>query len=183
MKFVFTHCFYEKFQAPNASEITAAIQEDLFSTPEVQQDWQNVCNLKTFDLDPEKYLPLIEPSLKIFLNGIGFKEFPQLTTFTPWANCYTRNCFQETHHHSAHDLVCVYFPRIEENYAKFYLYDRHGVEVSEAWKKLGKIESLYTPDIQSGDIMFFPGYMLHGVGCHRSDEVRTSFSMNFNFNL
>ena len=39
------------------------------------------------------------------------------------------------------------------------------------------------PKIESGDIIFFPGHMLHGVTPHESDEVRITMSANFDLKV
>ena len=46
---------------------------------------------------------------------------------------------------------------------------------------LGKIldyDCDHSVQLKAGDIMFFPGYMLHGVSPHKSDIIRKTLSFN-----
>ena len=91
--------------------------------------------------------------------------------------------FQETHDHLQYDFSCVFFPTVKENFSQFYFYNRYANSVSKSWFNLLNIPSSWNPAIESGDIIFFPGSMLHAVSPHKSDEVRKTLSCNFDFDL
>ena len=47
-------------------------------------------------------------------------------------------------------------------------------------KQLLQYDNTHHVDYEAGEVIFFPGHMLHGVTPHKSDEVRKTFSVNFN---
>jgi len=66
-----------------------------------------------------------------------------------------------------------------EGYSQFYFLDRH-VDLSTTWRYvLSNTEQSHIPKIEAGDIIFFPGHMLHGVSPHKHDNVRKTLSCNF----
>jgi len=65
-----------------------------------------------------------------------------------------------------------------EGYSQFYFLDRH-VDLSSVWKRVLPLEQTHIPKIEAGDILFFPGHMLHGVSSHKHDNIRKTLSCNF----
>jgi len=180
MRTLFNNSFYSQFQAPNASEIIDALENE--EQHIVQLSWANLCNVKTLGLHSKKYLPLIQPSLEIFFSDLNLPQV-KYYMWDPWMNHYSRGGFQELHDHPKHEFVCVFFPNVGEDFGKFYFYDRNHIQVSNTWKDLTNFSERWIPDVKPGDIMFFPGHILHAVSPHNSDVVRKSFSANFNLIL
>ena len=177
---IFDHnCFFVKFKAPNQEELTNFVlnKEEVYYS----FDWAKHCGVNTISCTWQETMELFRPSVNEFANHIG-KTF-NWTIYNPWINCYERNGFQEIHDHSRSDFSCVFFPEVSENFSEFHFYDRYGNSLSTNWLKLfGGIQS-WNANVQSGDIIFFPGTMLHGVSPHKSDKVRKTLSCNFDFDL
>ena len=64
------------------------------------------------------------------------------------------------------------------NFAEFYFVDRIIDPTPHSLKKLLKMEDLWYPEVNKGDIVIFPAHMLHGVSPHKSDVVRKTLSFN-----
>ena len=177
---IFDHnCFFVKFKAPNQEELTNFVlnKEEVYYS----FDWAKHCGVNTISCTWQETMELFRPSVNEFANHIG-KTF-NWTIYNPWINCYERNGFQEIHDHIKFDFSCVFFPEVEEKFGKFYFYDRYGNSLGSAWSKLMNPVTMWYPEIQSGDIIFFPSTILHGVSPHKSDKVRKTLSCNFDFDL
>ena len=62
--------------------------------------------------------------------------------------------------------------------------DRYNVTASNKLLRCLKYNELnegdkWTPEYKAGQVLFFPGTMLHGVTPHKSDVVRETLSCNF----
>ena len=146
----------------------------------VQFPWADACELKTISCPWQEIGELIEPSVEMFSKELG-KPF-RYGYGNGWINCYERGSFQEIHCHQESDFVSVFFPQEQEDgFAEFYFYDRYGNSLSPKWKEVFDCETTWAPDISPGDIVFFPGNVLHGVSVHRSDKIRKTFSCNYKF--
>ena len=175
MEFLFSNSFYSKFQAPNAGELISTLEMD--EGENVKYSWSDMCNVKTYRLSTEKYLPILKPSIELFARNAAIGEL-NYYMWDPWINFYSRNGFQELHDHSNHDIVCVFFLDTGTDFSEFYFYNRNHIQWSFNWRTLMELSDRFVPTIRKGDIMFFPGHMLHGVSPHRSDKVRRTLSFN-----
>lgn len=173
------HCFFVKFKAPNHQELTDFVlnKEEVYH----QYDWTEICEINTIKCTWQETIQLLTPSVNQFASSIG-KSF-KWTIYNPWINCYQKGQFQEIHDHLQYDFSCVFFPKVEENFSQFYFYNRYANSLSKSWLNLFGGVSSWDPIVESGDIIFFPGTLLHGVTPHKSDEVRKTLSCNFDFDL
>ena len=171
--------FFVQFKAPNCEELKKFVlnKEETYT----KFTWAEDCDVKTISCKWEETLELLRPSIDKFSESIG-KSF-KWRIYPPWINSYEKGGFQEIHDHVKFDFSCVFFPEIEEEFGKFYFYDRHGNSLGPAWSKLINPVTRWYPDIQSGDIIFFPSVILHGVSPHKSDKTRKTFACNFDFDL
>ena len=177
---IFGHnSFYVKFKAPNHEQLTNFV----LNKEENYDDfgWTRNCELHTILCKWQETTDLFQPSVHKFSESIG-KKF-SCTLYDPWINCYKRNSFQEIHDHSRYDIACVFFPEVKEDFSKFFFYDRFGSTMSKSWVYIFDGPTNHYPSIESGDILFFPGNMLHGVTPHKSDTVRKTISCNLNFDI
>ena len=175
--FSYNH-FYCKFKAPNAEDLIKYVLE--VDKNYTKQEWQNDCELDTISCKWQDTMPLYEPSLQKFADLIEHQF--EYTMFDPWINHYKRGHFEEVHDHVPHDFSSIFFVNTGENFAKFYFFNRHSNSLPSNWKMMNFFDTFY-PNIESGDIMFFPSTELHGVTAHRSDVVRKTLSCNFNFRM
>ena len=169
--------FFVIFKAPNAEELIEYVsqKEEIFET----QDWQFDCKLKTINCDWDEFLPLLAPSVQEFANHLG-KPF-EYKMYDPWINYYAKGFFQETHDHRYVDFASVFFPNAGENFGKFYFKNRDSTSLSPNWC-IYDFPDVFYPDIEAGDIMFFPANELHGVSVHNSDVIRKTLSCNYKIN-
>lgn len=169
--------FFIKVTPPNIDEIISKVENLEVGDSELQdKDWGTNCIVKTTSLDRDEWRPILNPCLKQFCGQIGWNGGVQ--TDYPWVNFYKRNYFQEVHRHVNCDFASVLFLNSGENFARFYFQNRMMGFVPPLIEKLAHISDAWYPDIEPGDMFFFPSYLLHGVSPHLSDEVRKTLSFN-----
>jgi len=179
--------FYWRYEIPNFDEFLSKIEtyteKDVDNT---KFNWGSSCESDKILLAPEDWQSLVQPSVDLLSKDIcrhfRYEKFPyQYDMVTnPWINFYKRNQYQEIHNHVENSLVCVMFFNKGPDFSSFYFYDRNNTCLDENTKKLLQYQNIHHVDYQAGDVIFFPGHMLHGVTPHKSDEVRKTFSVNFN---
>ena len=177
MNHIFKANFYTKYQAPNADELINKINsytEDSINNAEFS--WGNKSSSDKIPLKWQDYLELLAPSVQLFANEfeVGFNY----TLYDPWVNLYKRGDHQEVHNHPTH-LASVFIANDGEGFSQFYFLDSYNYTLtSTPLGELLKYNSQHTSKLKAGDIMFFPGYMLHGVTPHKSDVIRKTLSFN-----
>jgi hypothetical protein len=172
--------FYIQFKAPNADELISYVMNK--EEEYIEMPWAKKCKLKTIDCPCQEIKELIEPSINLFGDTLG-KPF-RYQYGDGWINCYERDFFQEIHDHADHaDFSSVFFPQDQEdNFGKFYFFDRHNNSLNAKWKQIfDTLTPLWEPYVSAGDIIFFPSNVLHAVSLHRSDKVRKTLSFNYQF--
>tara|TARA_B100000945_G_scaffold69362_1_gene52584 strand:+ start:915 stop:1478 length:564 start_codon:yes stop_codon:yes gene_type:complete len=175
----FNSNFFYKFQAPNAEEFIKEIQS--CSTEYVNNSlfsWGENSDSDKVPVDSELGRCLVKPSVDFLLEEIGVKVSPKYDK--PWINLYSRGQYQEIHDHNDFDFASVFFSNHGDDFSNLYFYDRNSGNLSRGVRKIMKSISTYKINITAGDIIFFPGHMLHGVSPHKSDIVRKTFAINFN---
>ncbi len=173
INFLFGSSFYLKFKAPESESIIDCLDKHLLNTSNSQLEWGKRCDVNTTILRWQDFIDLYKPSLDIVSKKLN-TEF-NFTMYDPWINIYKLGQFQEIHDHSDNDMSCVFF---KSNCDEFYFYDRNSISLSRSMKKLLNYGDSYTIKAKSGDIMFFPSHMLHGV-CPSKIPDRTTMSVNF----
>ena len=168
--------FFVQFQAPNADELTSYVMNK--SENYTDFDWAQSCQVQTINCPWEETDQLIGLSVQKFSDSLR-------TSFSyifhdPWINCYERGSYQEIHSHQGLDFVSVFFPQEQEDgFGQFYFYDRNSNFLTQNWQKVFNFSEVWIPNISSGDIIFFPSTVLHGVKPHQSDKIRKTLSCNF----
>ena len=176
---IFPSNFYILFKAPNADELNSFIESDVNEEYRWYPKWSESCNVKTYQLNSNKYLPLLQPSFEVF--GTNFNNRFTIDIEDPWLNEYERGSFQEMHSHQC-DFACVYFINSGSNFSQFNFYDRNNVNLSPICQTITDYQYQFKPSISAGDIIFFPGHLLHYVSPHESDVIRKTFSVNLHLN-
>lgn len=173
INFLFGSSFYLKFQAPNSKQIIDSINEHTLNVSTSELEWGKRCDVNTVILNWKDFINLYKPNLDIVSDRLNSKF--NFTMYDPWINLYKTGQFQEIHDHSDNDMSCVFFKSSGD---EFYFYDRNSINLSRSMKKLLNYGDSYTVRAESGDIMFFPSHMLHGV-CPSKTLERTTMSVNF----
>ena len=176
MKHLFKSKFYIKFKAPNSEQLNSKIEEvSLDRIDNDSFDWGYGCLVDKIALTIDDWMNLYIPSLDIFSKELNYGGGMNL--LNPWLNVYTRNYYQEIHDHPA-DFSCVYYPDMQEGFSQFYFRDRHNTDLPERLQTVLNYKDTEIVDVEPGDILFFPGHMLHGVSPHKSDVMRKTLSTN-----
>ena len=180
LNYVFSTSLYWKFKAENYEALNSYI-DSLELTDDKDFAWGFNCRSKKRDVEQKDLVELLYPNLLKLSDIIGRTLDISLTE--SWLNFYEKGDFQEVHSHSNRDLVMIYFPKVKSDYSKFYLYDRNEHMFAPELAMILGYKNIYYPKIMSGDIMFFPGNMLHAVTPHNSDEIRKTLSANFHVQI
>lgn len=172
MKTLFNDHFYWKFPAPNPEDLSDFIWDlnQYDSAP-----WDKLCSVKTLQIQTD-ITGLMLPSIEILSKEIGAKLSVRMNR--PWVSEYARGDHQEVHDHNDCDFVGVFFPDYLEGFSQFYFVNR-GVNLSRPMQDLLGETNPHIVDVTAGDVIFFPGHMLHGVSTHKHDLIRRSLSCNF----
>lgn len=173
INFLFGSSFYLKFQAPNSKQIIDSINQYTLDTLTSEMEWGKRCDVNTVVLNWKNFIDLYKPNLDVVSDKLNSKF--NFTMYDPWINFYKTGQFQEIHDHSDNDMSCVFFKSSGD---EFYFYDRNSINLSRSMKKLLNYGDSYTVKAESGDIIFFPSHMLHGV-CPSKTLERTTMSVNF----
>lgn len=177
----FSSCIYWKFNIPNFDEL-----RDYVDTKEnvnnLEQKWSKDCKVDTISLDLNECQHLFRPSFKLFYK-FAFDKSANIQMHNPWINLYKKDYFQEIHDHKT-DISSVFFINDGEDFSKFYFYNRYGNNISNKLSYLMNSENeefvdKHIPHYKQGEVIFFPGTMLHGVTPHKSDVIRKTVSCNF----
>ena len=169
---IFSQSFYWKFQAPNKEELSTFVLAQESGDP---VPWGKLCSVKMTQI-LDDILPMMQPSINKFCEEVDQRMLMSMNR--PWVSHYEKGDYQEPHDHNDCDVVGVFFPEYLEGYSQFYFLDRH-VDLSSVWKRVLPTEQTHIPKIEAGDILFFPGHMLHGVSSHKHDNIRKTLSCNF----
>ena len=169
---IFNDHFYWKFKAPNKKQLTQFI----YSLDQCEDaPWGELCSVTNLSIT-EDIFDLLQPSLVIL--GQEVEARMTVSMNRPWVSQYVRGDFQEAHDHNDCDFVGVFFPEYKEGYSKFYFIDR-GVNLRKPIMDLMGVRNNHIVDVEGGDIIFFPGHMLHGVSKHDHNDTRRTLSCNF----
>ena len=174
--------FYWKYDIPNFEEL----KEYVDSHTEInnhRMGWADQCLVDTTFIKSSKFVKYIKPSLDLFLKEAFYSNIT-LNAQYPWINYYKEGYFQEIHDHKT-DIASVFFLNDGEGFSEFYFYNRYNNLASNALMAALDDGDLnrgdkWTPKYKAGQVLFFPGTMLHGVTPHKSKVLRKTLSCNFN---
>lgn len=178
---------YFHYKVQNHQQFKKYLLSNYSSDPaESPSNWN--CNVKSLSIDANDIVPYLTPVLKEFCKELDKK----LNFFVKdsWLNFYNQNDFQEIHGHSADaQLSMVYFVNYNPvTDGKFYFFNRNYTDrelskFSTLIDKFQAVMSNWYPNIEEGDILIFPSYLLHGVRPHESNTQRITLAVNFTFEV
>lgn len=179
---VFPTVYYWKYDIPNFKELKEYVKSKRDETNDIKQPWTKGCLVDTTFIDKVDFVDILKPSIDL-LTGEAFREPANINSGYPWINRYKRGYHQEIHDHKT-DIASVFFLNDGKGFSEFYFYNRYNVTASNRLMKVLKYNELnegdkWTPEYKAGQVLFFPGTMLHGVTPHKSDVVRETLSCNF----
>ena len=176
---LFNYNFFVKFQAVNKDIFI----EKLESLPQTVDNckWSSKCNVSVTNIESDTSFELLSPNLNELSRLLG-RTFSYRVNDS-WLNTYDLGSYQEIHDHIPADISCVFFLNHGKDFSEFYFRDRNNVDVSYNLRTLMEFCDLWTPEVDAGDIIFFPSNLLHGVSQHKSKTQRKTFSSNIHLTL
>lgn len=142
---------------------------------EADFEWQE-CQTDFFSSSKGSYLDewydIIKEDLEHVLPGFGL-PFSSLDKWELWSQKYKKGDRHSPHNHGFGNLSAVLyveFDPLEHTSTAFY------PPFPDPF--FGNISTAVLPDIQEGDIIFFPATLVHEAPPHYSDKVRTIMSFN-----
>jgi len=175
----FPRNFYIKFEIPNYNELLKFCEQKT-EVNNKKFTWGADCNLDRVPLDAEETSSIIEPSIQQFAKILG-KDFG-CHLLDPWINYYTRGSYQEVHSHSDNDFASVFLLNDGKGFSQFYFYNEVAMAESRWNHVVPEIaDSQIDPMLKKGEVIFFPGWLQHGVTSHKSDAIRKTLACNYNF--
>ena len=184
MNNIFSNNFYYQFQAPNHVDIIEFIEKQNKVDNE-NFSWGKQCKVDRIPISWQDAHELLKPSVNVFSDILGVPF--GYTIFDPWVNIYKYGYFQEIHTHIPHDFSMVFFTNTGKNFSDFFFFNKNIIDIPNNWLKLlpdnDISKTVWVPEVNPGDMIFFHSNMLHGVSNHKSKIIRKTLSCNFNFNL
>lgn len=94
-----------------------------------------------------------------------------------WLNVYQPFFTQQFHNHRQADLAAVYYVDVEDNTGGLRFMDPRG---GLGWMHIDQSKQFNIFEIipEKGDLIVFPGWILHSIGENRSDNSRISIAMD-----
>lgn len=179
---IFPTVYYWQFDIPNFEELKEYVKLKKSVIDNSEKLWAKGCLVDTTFIKETDFIDVIKPSVNLLINE-AFDTHVNIQSGYPWINCYKRGYHQETHDHKV-DIAGVFFLNEGEGFSDFYFYNRYNVTASNKLLQSLKYKDLtesdkWVPKYKAGQVLFFPGTMLHGVTPHKSDVVRETLSCNF----
>jgi|TARA_B100000073_G_scaffold24005_2_gene18716 hypothetical protein len=168
--------FYWHFRAPNAEEFIEAVENCHEPIDNDQFRWGKECVIDRVPLKWESWMSIVTPSLHEVANQMN--RIFGFVMYDPWINYYKRGYFQEVHDHAMQDLAMVFFANDGEGFSKFCFTDRYSTSLRTEVKKLVGYQNIRGINYKAGDVIIFPGHLMHMVTPHQSDVTRKTFACN-----
>jgi uncharacterized protein (TIGR02466 family) len=94
-----------------------------------------------------------------------------------WLNVYHPFFPTQFHNHRQADLAAVYYVDVEDDTGGLQFIDPRG---GLGWMHIDQSKQFNIFDItpQKGDLIMFPGWILHSIGVNRSNKARISLAMD-----
>lgn len=182
----FDSYFFWKFKIENFDSLKEKVETDIESFSDTNKNnvrWNKDCNVDVIDnLNPEDYFQYVENPLHYIAEELRDhskdlrKPIVDITFnfSSPWINIYSEKSFQEPHTHLPDALAVVLFLNDSEDYGKFYFLNP--TVYPAPWNTIRP--QVLKPEVEAGELIIFPTYMLHGVTAHRSKEQRKTMAFN-----
>lgn len=153
---------------------------DLVNQCVVNTEWN--CLVKTSRGVKYNWSTFIETIQPYFLQ-LPYKKQGSLKFSDPWMNVYEKGCYQEAHQHLAggHQLSYCYIAELPDGSGKFGFWNEQFRNYCS--NSLNEIVSFDVvewgfPQVQQGDLLIFPSFLIHQVTYHGVDEPRVTVSGN-----
>ena len=177
INFLFLNNYYYHAPCINFNEIEDIV--NTYTEDDIDNDnfdWGNNCDMDRTPVRNSNILPLISDNFKAFADEVGAKVKAKL--WEPWLNTYKKAQYQDVHDHAEHLFAAIIFMNEGVDFAKLYFMDRQKSFSPPFIQNVFQMDDVWYPHVGKGDIIIFPGHMLHGVSPHKNDEIRKTLSLN-----
>ena len=177
INFLFLNNYYYHAPCINFNEIEDIV--NTYTEDDIDNDnfdWGNNCDMDRTPVRNSNILPLISDNFKAFADEVGAKVKAKL--WEPWLNTYKKAQYQDVHDHAEHYFASIIFMNEGIDFAKLYFMDRQKSFSPPFIQNVFQMDDVWYPHVGKGDIIIFPGHMLHGVSPHKNDEIRKTLSLN-----
>ena len=122
----------------------------------------------------------IEQQSKIFWDELGYDSNRNLKIFQSWINVSTRSGYMDPHFHAKIPMSAVFY--LNASPAQGNLVFQNPLELLLSTQPYKDHQSVIEQEIQveSGDLVIFPGYLKHQVKSNTTDINRISLAANIN---
>ena len=147
--------------------------------------WQSpfISNLQENGEDVSIFIDLIQ-TIKECMGHIRFKNKPNDSVMTMWANVNYKGDWNQMHHHVdayGTNLSGIYYVKCPENCGNFVFKDPRALMALDPFIKNWNMCGLRKTTPKSGDFYMFPPYLEHMVTPSESEETRISLAWNVRF--
>ena len=177
INFLFLNNYYYHAPCINFNEIEDIV--NTYTEDDIDNDnfdWGNNCDMDRTPVRNSNILPLISDNFKAFADEVGAKVKAKL--WEPWLNTYKKAQYQDVHDHAEHYFAAIIFMNEGVDFAKLYFMDTQKSFSPPFIQNVFQMDDVWYPHVGKGDIIIFPGHMLHGVSPHKNDEIRKTLSLN-----
>ena len=169
--------FYWHFRAPNAEEFIEAVENCHEPIDNDQFRWGKECVIDRVPLKWESWMSIVTPSLHEVANQMnrifGFVMYDPLDQLLQERifSRSTRSCYARPRH----GIFCQWWWGI---FQSFCFTDRYSTSLRTEVKKLVGYQNIRGINYKAGDVIIFPGHLMHMVTPHQSDVTRKTFACN-----
>ena len=156
------------------------------SVNETPEGWS--CDVRTefHGAFPFEYSVYYEDIVKQWRKDIGLRDKPYINEI--WMNAYEEQQFQESHTHLPGFFSGIHYVMFDPEVHESTVFQNPQESVQsfmfdESFMDPNLNEHLkenYQPDIQEGDIIFFPSHLRHFVKRNTTNQLRMTVSFNIN---
>jgi uncharacterized protein (TIGR02466 family) len=143
------------------------VKRDLFS-------WNELAEIKTF----------IQESANAYWSELGYRKDRHPYIVEMWANCYRGDSFIDAHNHAPAPLTASFYLKKPANSGNLVFEDPNATLLKhQPYDAILKRESYHLLfeqelDVEEGDLVIFPGYLVHKTRPNMSQDERIIIGAN-----
>lgn len=183
-----SHVFTDFISTLSLDDINNETLVEFVESIAIKDNYVEVSNRGGFQSKPiqpeeceelDKLVDAVEYNANEIAKEIGFKP---VVCANVWANINPKYAFNAAHHHPLATMSGVYYPRALPNQGNI-VFERGDLEHVYLGRNTPEVYTQYTAISMShapntGDLIFFPGYLKHRVEPNKIETPRISIAFN-----
>ena len=134
-------------------------------------------------LVPDEFIQLLNNKLKKVSKKINDNFFNNLFVNDIWYNVYTKNMYQENHRHYISLLSGIFYFKFDKEIHSPVIFHNNFFHEEYFYSDFSDVNVFsYTPNVDEGSLIIFPGYMFHEVKPQTTDIPRITIAFNITNN-